>query len=89
MHTEVASVRICRLYLYTRNKIIMKTCKLLLLALCCGCVSASAAGKAGSEAPRIVNIVNFIRNIEPRSEEITETVLYETCLLYTSDAADE
>ena len=56
----------------------MKTCKLLLLALCCGCVSASAAGKAGSEAPRIVNIVNFIRNIEPRSEEITETVLYET-----------
>lgn len=56
----------------------MKTCKLLLLALCCGCISASAAGKAGSEAPRIVNIVNFIRNIEPRSEEITETVLYET-----------
>lgn len=66
----------------------MKTCKLLLLALCCGCVSASAAGKAGSEAPRIVNIVNFIRNIEPRSEEITETVLYETVARQAAQLAE-
>ena len=66
----------------------MKACKLLLLALCCGCVSASAAGKAGSEAPRIVNIVNFIRNIEPRSEEITETVLYETVARQAAQLAE-
>lgn len=56
----------------------MKTCYLALLALCCGYFPAHAAGKAKSGAPRIVNIVNFIRNIEPRSEEITETVLYQT-----------
>ena len=66
----------------------MKPCKLLLLALCCGCISASAAGKAGSEAPRIVNIVNFIRNIEPRSEEITETVLYETVARQAAQLAE-
>ena len=30
------------------------------------------------ESPRIVNIINFIRYTEPRSEEITEKVLYET-----------
>lgn len=66
----------------------MKTCKLLLLALCCGCGDASAAGKAGSEAPRIVNIVNFIRNIEPRSEEITETVLYETVARQAAQLAE-
>ena len=56
----------------------MKTCYLVLLALCCRSFPAHAAGKAESGAPRIVNIVNFIRNIEPRSEEITETVLYQT-----------
>ena len=66
----------------------MKTCKLLLLALCCGCISAPAAGKAGSKAPRIVNIVNFIRNIEPRSEEITETVLYETVARQAAQLAE-
>ena len=49
----------------------MKTCKLLLLALCCGCVSIRSRRPA-PRPPRIVNIVNFIRNIEPRSEEITE-----------------
>ena len=30
------------------------------------------------ESPRIVNIINFIRYTEPRSDEITEQVLYET-----------
>jgi hypothetical protein len=30
------------------------------------------------EHPRIVNIINFIRLLEPRSEAITEEVLYET-----------
>ncbi|MDR1813580.1 MAG: family 20 glycosylhydrolase [Tannerella sp.] len=28
--------------------------------------------------PRIVNIINFIRNVEPRDEKITEDVLYQT-----------
>jgi hypothetical protein len=31
-----------------------------------------------ADHPRIVNIINFIRLLEPRSEEITEEVLYET-----------
>ncbi|MGV8091429.1 MAG: hypothetical protein AB2L24_06120 [Mangrovibacterium sp.] len=33
---------------------------------------------AGKEHPKIVNIINFIRLLEPRDAEITETVLYET-----------
>ncbi|MAT69219.1 MAG: hypothetical protein CMJ58_06800 [Planctomycetaceae bacterium] len=57
---------------------------------CCGLVLAvSAAGTLPSAAladetttkpaaPRIVNIVNFIRLLEPRSEQITEDVLFET-----------
>ena len=28
--------------------------------------------------PRIVNIINFIRQLEPRDNNITENVLYET-----------
>ncbi len=31
-----------------------------------------------TQAPRIVNIINFIRQCEPRSETITEEVLYQT-----------
>ena len=31
-----------------------------------------------SDSPRIVNIINFVRYTEPRSEEITEQVLFET-----------
>ncbi|WP_145246697.1 hypothetical protein [Aeoliella mucimassa] len=33
---------------------------------------------AESQSPRIVNIVNFIRLLEPRSEAITEQVLFQT-----------
>lgn len=46
----------------------------LLITLCLFCLTANAAG----EKPRIVNIINFIRQVEPRSAEITEDVLYET-----------
>lgn len=34
--------------------------------------------KACTQSPRIVNIINFIRYTEPRDDEITEKVLYET-----------
>ncbi len=34
--------------------------------------------KKSEEQPKIVNIINFIRLLEPRSESITEDVLYET-----------
>lgn len=57
----------------------MKNRFILTVALCCGLSAAQAAPEnAERKAPRIVHIVNFIRNIEPRSEEITETVLYQT-----------
>lgn len=46
----------------------------LLITLCLFCLIANATG----EKPRIVNIINFIRQVEPRSAEITEDVLYET-----------
>lgn len=46
----------------------------LLITLCLFCLTANATG----EKPRIVNIINFIRQVEPRSAEITEDVLYET-----------
>ena len=45
----------------------------LLLASACGSHVTES-----SESPRIVNIINFIRYTEPRSDEITEKVLYET-----------
>ena len=32
----------------------------------------------GKDVPRIVNFINFVRDIEPRDEEITQDVLYET-----------
>ncbi len=44
---------------------------LLSLVLACG-------PKEKAESPRIVNIINFVRYTEPRSEEITEQVLFET-----------
>lgn len=46
----------------------------LLITLCLFCLTANATG----EKPRIVNIINFIRQVEPRSAEITKDVLYET-----------
>lgn len=42
------------------------------------CLPGVAAGAPQAEAPRIVNIINFIRQTEPRSQEITDEVLYDT-----------
>ena len=48
------------------------------------CITAQAEdSKAEARAPRIVNIVNFIRLLEPRSDAITEDVLYETVVKQT------
>jgi len=46
-----------------------------LAALLTGC---QAADRTAQDSPRIVNIINFIRYTEPRDDEITEQVLYET-----------
>ena len=54
---------------------------LLTFLLLCQAVFFSGCGPKDQQAvdsPRIVNIINFIRYTEPRSEEITEQVLYET-----------
>ena len=48
---------------------------LSLLPMISACASR-VAEPAGS--PRIVNIINFIRYTEPRYEEMTEKVLFET-----------
>ncbi|MDR2847495.1 MAG: hypothetical protein LBV39_00155 [Bacteroidales bacterium] len=37
-----------------------------------------ATQKVTQPAPRIVNIINFIRQVEPRDEKITDEVLYQT-----------
>jgi len=41
-------------------------------------LTLTAAFSASAGGPRIVNIINFVRNCEPRSEAITEEVLYQT-----------
>lgn len=41
-------------------------------------IKKEVTGNEGKEKPKIVNIINFIRLLEPRSEEITEDVLYQT-----------
>ncbi|MDR1743305.1 MAG: hypothetical protein LBR48_05725 [Dysgonamonadaceae bacterium] len=41
-------------------------------------LTVTACGKSDKPGPRIVNIINFIRNVEPRDEKITEDVLYQT-----------
>ena len=49
--------------------------------LFCSCANPKQKQKNSSEVdeyPRIVNIINFIRLLEPREEEITEDVLYQT-----------
>ena len=64
--------------------------KLRLLALLpilislCGLSACSEADQSKS-SPRIVNIINFIRYTEPRSDAITEQVLYETVLSQAED----
>ncbi len=51
-----------------------------LLSGCCCFHTHNTAPKEskGSGAPRIVNIINFIRQTEPRSDEDTDEVLYQT-----------
>ena len=50
-----------------------------MVAFFCLAITSPQSGKAEkSPAPRIVNIINFIRQTEPRSEEVTDEVLYQT-----------
>ena len=56
------------------NRLFASLCLFLLLFTACTGSSASKQNKQ----PRIVNIVNFIRQSEPRLEEVTEEVLYQT-----------
>jgi len=61
----------------------MNKTKIVILALyvITSCTNKKETQKAiahDAERPKIVNIINFIRLCEPRDEEITEEVLYET-----------
>lgn len=47
--------------------------------------ACSTPDRTVTGSPRIVNIINFIRYTEPRSEAITEQVLYETVLSQAED----
>lgn len=49
-----------------------------LLFACSSGVKESSNAPANDDHPKIVNIINFIRLLEPRSEAITEDVLYKT-----------
>ena len=51
-----------------------------LAAILAATLLPSCSGQTGTEpdSPRIVNIINFIRLTEPRSEEVTDLVLFET-----------
>ncbi|MBQ6254730.1 MAG: hypothetical protein IJK05_08815 [Bacteroidales bacterium] len=49
------------------------------------CLSSCSNVDPGQDVPRIVNIINFIRYTEPRSEEITEEVLYQTVVSQADD----
>ncbi len=58
--------------------IIVAMLTLLLLSSCTNQNTRHERNRDEAERPRIVNIINFIRLCEPRVEEITEEVLYET-----------
>ena len=61
------------------RKVITGICHPGLLFLLAGLLSACGApSRHAADSPRIVNIINFIRLTEPRSEEITNQVLFET-----------
>ena len=51
-----------------------------LAAILAATLLPSCSGQTGTEpdSPRIVNIINFIRLTEPRSEEVTDLVLFKT-----------
>ena len=59
----------------------IKVVSLVLLAS----LTVSCGPGTKTDSPRIVNIINFIRYTEPRSEEITEQVLYETVVSQAED----
>ena len=62
-----------------RNKsIIVAMLTILLLSSYTNQNTRHERNRGETERPRIVNIINFIRLCEPRKEEITEEVLYET-----------
>ena len=63
----------------TRQLFIPFVATLLLLAMssCRGKGTPEASGEQ-KDTPKIVNIINFIRLCEPRDEQITEDVLYNT-----------
>lgn len=60
---------------FIAHMISTKTIAMLLLA---GIGFTSLCKTAAAQEPKIVNIVNFIRLLEPRDQQITEEVLYQT-----------
>lgn len=57
----------------------MNSLRYALIALSAALLSAcNPSVEQAPDSPRIVNIINFIRLTEPRSEEITDRVLFET-----------
>lgn len=51
----------------------------------CALAACGTKEKPAAESPRIVNIINFIRYCEPRNEEVTVQVLYETTASQAKD----
>jgi len=60
------------------NSFLLVILTLFLLNSCANTMEKKEENKVQKERPRIVNIINFIRLCEPREDEITEEVLYET-----------
>ncbi len=64
---------------FCRLKVSFITIFVLLLLFSCSAPKVEKAeNSVENEKPKIVNIINFIRLLEPRSEEITEDVLFQT-----------
>ncbi len=55
----------------------MKSVSVVFVSILLACTAVGTSVAAG-DRPGIVNIINFIRQTEPRSEEITDEVLYQT-----------
>lgn len=51
---------------------------IILLIVTAGIAKMNAKTKEGKQAARIVNVINFIRQTEPRINEITDEVLFQT-----------